>query len=94
VRWVVGAVGRTTLSGNFLLRVKFGADPGDRFLEIRQITRHRIPHDVQIDIEVAMGHPVTHVGDDVPRHFGMRITDLEGYQKLSSASFRGSPSNC
>ena len=70
--------------GIFCFRVKFGADPGDRFLEFRQITRHRISHDVQIDIEVAMGHPVTHVGDDAPRHFGMRITDLIVHPRAAS----------
>jgi hypothetical protein len=56
-----------------------GGALGDRFLEFRQITRHGIPDDVQIDIEVAMGDPVSHITDNAPGHFRMRVADLIVY---------------
>jgi aryl-alcohol dehydrogenase-like predicted oxidoreductase len=54
--------------GVFCFRVKFGADPGDRLLEFRQITRHRIPHErygVPIGaaaIRFVLRHPAIVVG--------------------------------
>jgi len=42
-------------------------------------SRHCVPHDVEIDIEVAVGHPIAHVGDHAPGHFRMRVADLIAY---------------
>jgi hypothetical protein len=33
------------------------------------------PHNVEIDIEVAVAHPIAHVGDHPPGHFRMRGAD-------------------
>jgi hypothetical protein len=35
--------------------------------------------DVEIDIEVAVAHPITHVGDHAPGHFRMRGANLIAY---------------
>jgi len=32
----------------FCSRVKLGQDPGDGFLEFRQVARHGVPHNVEI----------------------------------------------
>jgi hypothetical protein len=45
--------------------------------------RYRVPHDVEIDIEVAAAYPIAHVGDHAPGHFRMRGANL-----LADASCR------
>src|SRR5579862_2643623 len=60
-------------------RVKLRKDPADRFLEFPQVARHCVPHHVEIDIEVAMSHPIAHVGDLAPRHLRIRGPILIAY---------------
>ena len=38
-----------------------------------------VPHNVEIDIALAVAHPIAHAGDHAPRHFRMRGPNLIAY---------------
>ena len=69
----------------FCFGVQRGKDLGHRFLECRWVSRHGIPHDVEIDIEVAVAYLLRMSVMTRQSTSGMRVADLVAYASCSFA---------
>ncbi len=43
----------------------------------RQPFLYRLPHHIEVDVEIAVSHAITHIAHAAPRHVGMRLGELD-----------------
>ena len=45
--------------------------------QLRQPFLHRLPHYIEVDLEIAVSHAIAHVAHAAPRHSGVRLCELD-----------------